>query len=183
MQDGYRRGKASPKIDVALLHTSFQACTLAARIQQPLRRVTIPDVVNLGGVGAGEIRDDLVPILIECTPVRLIASLTSKTLRRWLPGLIECLKVKHIKVPVESCTDALLEEGLCILGACNSSRGVCIVMVIRATYTRISCDLCDLCPRVLPSVGHPVSPVQSSMESVDPATSWMWPYACDKSSK
>ena len=128
--EGYGKRNMGPEFGVTL---GLPPCTLAPRIHQPLHRMTAPYVANLGGVGASEIGDDLVPILIECTPVCFIAILTSKTFRRWLPGLIECFKVEHIKVPIKSCTDALLEERLCILGACNSGRGVCIVMVVGAT--------------------------------------------------
>ena len=51
----------------------------------------------------------------------LVSRLAVSTSARWLPWLIEGLKVEDVEVPVKSSTDTLLVEGKSIRCTCNCS--------------------------------------------------------------
>jgi len=85
---------------------------------------------------------------------------------RWFGWLVKGLKVKDVEAPVYHAADALAPERRRISRARNS------ILIVGATYESKSQYIIVLEREgieAIPSVGHPVSPVQSSILFFEPA--------------
>jgi hypothetical protein len=96
----------------------------------------------------------------------LVRRISTKTDAGWFGRLVKGLKVEDVKAPVEQAADALAPERRRISRARNS------ILIVGATYESKSQYIIVLDKRwqkAIPSVGHPVSPVQSSILFFEPA--------------